>query len=741
VTSRKIEVELSLPLAATLRVASLRVTEGMSEHCEAEVEVSTNEDVDFQPALTQPATVRLIVEGAVRRQWSLATSSAVFLGITSGTRRYRISLRDALWFSRFVKNTRKFRNTTGKDIAAKILAEGRVAASWALTRETWERKYCVQYRETNLDFVLRLLEFEGIYHTFDENGVLLLADRSQASPPVDGASYFELLDGAGALAQGQEGIHAFRKGARIAPGKATVHDFNWKKPSLDLRASAEAEVFSELEVYHSPTGYREAAEGAFLAQIRLEALRAGASFVEGRGSVASFAPARVFTFGPAAGDDFSGEWLLTRVEHTFVDPRFSTDTRTAGPSAPSYENAFRAIPRDVPFRPPLRTPRPTVAGVHTAMVRGPVGEEIHTEKHGRFKAQFHWDREAKGTDEDSRWVRMLQEPSTSITLARVGWEMSVGYIDGDPERPIGLARNINGVMLPTYAQPGNQSRMTIRTQSYPGGGGYNELRLEDSAGAMHFDIRAERDYVGVVKRNRVERIGNDHVQTCKAKLGRGVGRDQTLFIGGDSVTSCTGTLGLAVADDRTKTVDGNERIEAGRSVIEDVSSDDEEKVGADRTTTADRGIVRVVEEKLTRKFDADHTILAKGPIQLRTGRFTEIVGGSKSTTASGAGIQQAVTGALTVTVDGSVTRVAGDSVTTSAKSSVVTIEGSATLGAGKRVELVGKVVELEAKSRISLSAANLSITLTPGCAAMTGNVKLDAGTTITVTGTPDEITS
>src|SRR5262249_7904827 len=126
---------------------------------------------------------------------------------------------------------------------------------------------------------------------------------------------------------------------------------------------------------------------------------------------------------------------------------------------------------------------------------------------GRFRAQFHWDREAVGTDADSRWLRIVQESASSMFLARVGWEMNVGYIDGDPDRPIGLARNINGVMRPTYAQPAKKNVMTIKTRTSPATGGYNEIRLDDTAGAMAFDVRAERDLIGAIRHDRSETIG------------------------------------------------------------------------------------------------------------------------------------------------------------------------------------------------------------------------------------------
>lgn len=738
----QVSVSLELPIEGRFGVVSCRVAEGISEHCEAEIHIASNEDLDFEPALSQPAVLRILLDGVEARRWTLRVQGAGFDGIEMGSRRYFVSLRDNLWFLRLVKATRKFRNTSGQEIVTTILGEGNVPASWALTRPTFPRNYCVQYRETNLDFVLRLLEFEGIYYSFDEDGILLLADRSPASPPVEGQSYFELVTSGDALTHDVRSIYALRRGARVASGKATVHDYDWKKPSADLRRSAEAGELTELEVYDYPVGYREGAEGEYLAQIRLEALRVPARFVEGESTVMQFAPARTYTFGALAGPAFAGEHLITRVEHRYTDPRYTEEAGGGGPAAaPSYANSFQAIPRDVPFRPPLRTPYPVIAGAHTVMVRGPEGEEIHTDSHGRFKAQFHWDREAKGTDEDSRWVRMLQEPQTSMTLARVGWEMSVGYIDGDPDRPVGLARNINGVMIPTYAQPSNRSRMTIRTQTYPGGGGYNELRLEDVAGAMHFDMRAERDYAGVIKRNRVESIGGNHIHTARARYGRSVGRNQTVSIGGNFTTDCTGMHAADVTGDRIKNVTGDETIKAGEYVKEDVGGDDTETVGGDRTTTADAGVTRMVNKgTLTRTIGADYTVKAEGSIQGKTGALTETITGSKMTTASSAGIQQGVTGSLTLTVDGTAVRIGKENVSLSANATSLTVEQSALLKGDHRLELHGKTIEIVATSKLALSQGGLSIELTPGGVTLKGDVKLDGGGAITVTGNAEHLT-
>lgn len=578
--STRVDFTLTINVAQPYSLVSCRVVEGLSELTHAVLQISSFEDLDLEEVLLDDAIVHVLFNGEERRRFTLKVGSIRFLGITQGAFRYEVDLRAHLWLLRFTDNTRKFRKMSARDIVSKILDEHGVTYAWRIVRETPRRNYCVQYHETNLDFIHRLLEFEGIYYTFDDEGTLVLADQSSASPDVEGQTHFELLDNAGALERRERGIFEMSRGASIASGKVTVNDFDWKKPHTDLLQAAEADRDGVLEVYDYPSGYRNVADGAYIAKIRLEALRVEAERVEGEGDVPFFAPARIMTFGAGVGDVFAGEYLLTHVEHSLSVPGYDDP----GLAETAYENRFRAIEREVPFRPPMRAPRPTIAGHHTVMVRGPVGEEIHTDKHGRFRAQFHWDREAVGTDEDSRWLRILQESATSMVLARVGWEMSAGYIDGDPDRPIGIARHINGEMIPNYGQPANRSMMTIKTPTYPGKAGFNEWRLDDRAAAMTMDLRAERDLITKVLKDRSERVGSNVIHTCLAKYEHGVNRDQTVSVGSNSRTATNSAYSLTVSGSRAVTVGGSETIEVGQEQVAQVQGDETEDVGSVRLT-------------------------------------------------------------------------------------------------------------------------------------------------------------
>ena len=738
-----VAVELSLASAHDHRVVAARVAEGISKLSKIEVEIATEDGADFARAIHTDASVLLLLDGLPVRTWSGRVGATRYAGVEDGTARHIVELHPKLWFLQFTRNTRKYRNQTAKEIVTTVLSEGGVPHEWRITRDPPRRKYCVQYRESNLAFALRLLEFEGIYYTFTSDDVLVLGDMSETADNVPGASHFELLDAEGALTRDALGIHAWKRRANVASGKATVNDFHWKKPRLSLLTSQSAGKDAELETYDYPTGFRNPKDGAYLAKIRLESQRVPSLVSEGKGNVPGFAPLHKFTFGDVAGPAFAGQYLLTDVSHRAHNVVFTK--AFLFPLDRVYENTFTAIPADVPFRPAWVTPRPVIEGTHTAMVRGPEGAEIHTDQYGRFRAQFHWDREAKGTDEDSRWVRPLQETASSMVLARVGWEMSIAYIDGDPDRPVGVARNINGVMVPTYAQPVNKSRMTIKTPSSPKNGGYNEIRLEDKAGDQSFYIRAERDLVGVVKHDKGEFISNNETHYVAEAWNHNVDKDQTVLIGVTSDTHCGNDYRLEVKGNRKIDVGGNENIEVGAAASSSVFGDDKEKVGAARITLAGLkgggSINRRTEEDLSRKVGGAFIAVAKENIQTVVKKdYTESIGGLKLTKTQNGNISQVVSGTKDLKVGVSVMRESGEDMGTGAERTQIEVGGIARINSKERVEYRGQTITFEAKTSLSLKAPGLEITLTPTGATLKGKALFKAGDSIKTTGGPDNIT-
>jgi type VI secretion system secreted protein VgrG len=574
--ARHVAVHLSLDLGADHRVVGCRVREAVSEITHAVVEIAAAHDLDFAAVRAAEATLELAVGDASRR-FSLVATGVRFVGLEGGALRYEVDLHARPFLLGHTRDHRKFRDLPALEIVARVLLDHQIPFVFR-AEPTASRPYTAQYAESHLDFVSRLLEDEGLHYAFEPDGMMVISDRSSAAPPVDGpSSRFELLDAAGALDRDERGVLSIERVARIAPGRVTLRDFDWKKPRADLTASCVTDVDEALEIYDYPGGYRDQPAGARRARLRLEAERALASRVLGTADALSFAAGRRFTLGDAAGAAFAGDWFLVSVEHRAAD---------LGAADASYHHRFTAIPLAVPFRPGRRTPRPTVAGVHTAMVRGPAGQEIHTDRFGRAKVQFHWDREAKGSDEDSRWMRVMQETSTSMALARVGWEIGVSYIDGDPERPVGVSRHINGAMPPAYGQPSNKNAMTMMTPSSPATGGYSELKLDDSAERMRFDLRAEKDMSTAVGHDKGETIGNDERRFVGNDTTERVGGDQSIEVGRDATETVDGDRHFAIDGNRKKTVAHSETVEVGDTIAVSTNHDETERVGLARITIA-----------------------------------------------------------------------------------------------------------------------------------------------------------
>ncbi len=736
------EMLLTLELPVPAAVVSCTLIEGTSKLTHAKVELSSTIPLPTAFALEKDAGLVLAPLGFVPRAWTLRVGHLDFLKIEDGSLRYALNLYPALWLLRFTKNTRKFVGKSAQEIVSTIFDEHDLKYRFDLTRDTETRKYCVQYRETNLDFVLRLLEWEGIYYSFEDDGTIVLSDDSPRSKPIAGVPAFELTEAAGALQWSEVGIYSFRAGRKVTSGAATVNDFNWKKPKVQLLATEKAKEDAELEVYSYPAGYRRDDQGSVIAKRRLEALRAPSKYVKGSGNVTTFTPARRFAFGILADARMAGDYLLTEVEHHYVNRKFD---KSLMDKEVNYRNHFTAIPRAVPYRPPLVTAVPEIGGTHTAMVVGPDGEEIHTDTHGRFRAKFHWDREAKGTDADSRWLRNTQEVATGMALARVGWEQTVAYVDGDPDRPVGIARNINGHMVPEYGQPGNKTRMAMKSPSYPKeGGGFNELRLEDLAGAMHFDWHAQKDMIGQIDNDRFETITQNDTKDVGSSSTATVRHDQNVEIGGNFEVLVHASENANVVSNRKKTVSQDEKVEITEGYSYTVTGTNKEHVKGNRTIKAAEksgAILRTVADEIEREVKGACLMKGGGDLQIIVqDDLTETVGASKTIEVEEGGIALRVGGKLTTEIKGDATREVTKDIGHASKRALRTVEGSVSMTAGVKMLLAGDEIVLEAKESLSFKSGAMELTLGTTQTTIGGTMKIDAKGKIKVTGGPDNLT-
>jgi len=413
------------------------------------------------------------------------------------------------------------------------------------------REYCVQYRESDLDFISRLMEEEGIYYYFEhaENThVLVMTDHASVHPPVTGSGVLPYQPrNAGRLTA--EHLFAFHYRERLRPGTATLRDYNFKRPAQDLEGRHQGDSVAGLEVYDYPGSYETAAFGQTLARIRLQELRTPAQTAAGESTCHNLLPGQFFTLAGHLRYTLNQRYLLTEVRTTGAQPQALEETAAGGGS--EFSNTFACIPWRVPYRPPRVTPRPRVQGSQTAIVVGPAGEEIYTDEHGRVKVQFHWDRVGRRDEHSSCWIRVSQAwagPAWgSMVIPRIGQEVIVDFLEGDPDRPIITGRVYHGTNRAPYPLPANKTRSTLKSNSSKGGGGSNELRFEDAKGAEQLYIHAQKDQDNVVENNETTKVGVDRTET--------VGKNETITIGAN----------------RTETVGANERISIGANKTESIA--------------------------------------------------------------------------------------------------------------------------------------------------------------------------
>jgi len=424
------------------------------------------------------------------------------------------------------------------------------------------REYCVQYRESELNFISRLMEEEGIFYFFehdDEKHVMVMADNPDAHVAIDTPTI--VYNEASSMVSDQESIYEYRFVQQIRPGTVLFRDFNFEQPSLGgmevmaLSGDQSPEYENNLEVYDYPGEYSEQNLGSDLAQIRLETLRHNRQIGSGSSVCRRFLPGYRFTMDRHSRSDFNQEYLITRVVSTATQP-LGEDSDEGS----SYNNEFECIPYSVPFRSTRRALRPLVEGVQTAIVVGPAGEEIYTDEHGRVKVQFHWDREGQNDENSSCWIRVNQGWAGAnwgaMFIPRIGQEVIVDFLEGDPDRPIITGRVYNGDNTVPYPLPDNKTKSTVKSDSSKGGGGSNEIRFEDSKGNEEVYVHAQKNMNEKVENNMSTSVGANQSISVGGNRSISVSKNESYKIDGDETVEIKGNRSKTVNGDETITVKG-----------------------------------------------------------------------------------------------------------------------------------------------------------------------------------------
>ncbi len=566
---------IATPLGADVLVLrAMSVSERLGRPFEIELDLlSEDGQIDFDAIVGGNVTVSLKVAGDETRYFNGYVARFIQLPDHGRYRSYRATMVPWLWFLTRCADCRIFQKMSVPEIVKQVFRdrgftdfEERLSGSYG----AWE--YCVQYRETDFNFVSRLLEQEGIYYYFThENGrhTLVLADSPSAHEPVPGYETLEFRPGRGAYNLGDV-VQSFALTHEVHPGAVALTDFDFTRPSKNLlvqNRQPAAHPNAEFEVFDFPGEFEEFADGEQYARMRMEEIAAQYKVAEGSGDVRGLAAGATFRLDPAPRSDFARDYLV--VTHTCQATGDGYDANSEGEGW-SFTSSFTAIPAEVQYRPQRLTPKPIIQGPQTATVVGKAGEEIWTDEYGRVKVQFHWDRYGQADENSSCWVRVAQVWAGArwgaIFTPRIGQEVIIEFLEGDPDRPIITGRVYNGDAKPPYPLPDKATVSTIKTSSSRGGNGFNEIRFEDRKGEEQLFIHAQKDHDLRVRNDAREWIGhNRHLIVKNDQFERTEG-DRHQTVNGDLNQKVDGGLSLKVGMDAQQKIGMKLAVDAGSEI-------------------------------------------------------------------------------------------------------------------------------------------------------------------------------
>ncbi|MGY8619081.1 type VI secretion system Vgr family protein [Pantoea agglomerans] len=580
--------------------------------------LATDARIDRHALLGKPVTFTLPTDGLMnalspRYLNGKITRVAVRSQELSGTRYavYELTVEPDLWPMKRDRNLRIFQSQTVPQIVQTLLKEYGVNVETRLagSYRVWE--YCVQYQESSLDFISRLMELEGIYYFFrheaDKHTLVLCdaPDQHQAFPGYETIAYHVTPSG-GVVTE--EGISQWSLAESVTPGIYSTDDYDFRKPNawmLQARQNPASPVPGSVDVYDWPGHFVDHSHGESYARIRQEVWQAEHHSVSGSGTATGIAPGFTFSIINAPHFSDNGEYLVTSATYDFAENAYAS-----GDTGDSRHNIhFTVLPSSVTYRTPPETAWPKTHGPQTAKVVGPKGESIWTDRYGRVKVKFHWDRLAKGDDTSSCWVRVSSawagQGFGGVQIPRVNDEVVVDFINGDPDRPIITGRVYNEASMPPWNLPEDATRMGFMTRSKDGHNDNSSfLFFEDKPGGELLNMHAEKDMNISVENDKT--VSVDGCRTTK------IGKDQTDEINGDSTFHYKQKRTTTVDGAETKTFNNGEKttIENGR--VLKINNGDEVSIVGNKNSHINGNENREITGNLTEKVNGDVTVDING---------------------------------------------------------------------------------------------------------------------------------
>ena len=538
---------------------------------------SEDDKIDPAAIIGQPVTVTLTLADGSQRYVNGCVSRFAQGRRDLQLAHYRAEIVPWLWFLTRRADCRIFQKKTVPQIIEEVFSFlGFKDFQNNVEDGEPELEYCVQYRETDFNFVSRLMEERGIFYFFkheEKKHTLVLANSPSAIKECPGRPEARFDDRSGALYENDELITVWQADRELRPGRYGLADFNFTTPTTNLTVSVDSTINvggnKGFEVFDYPGEYLTKSEGEGVAKIRMQEEEAAHFIATGESNCRAFVPGYRFTLQHHHVRKMNVAYLLTEVRHVAtVGAAFTAGD--AEDSEQRYSNEFTCIPYSVPYRPARVTQKPLIKGVQTAIVAGPSGEEIYTDKYGRVKVQFHWDRRGKHDENSSCWIRVSQPWAGkgwgTVSLPRAGQEVIVDFLEGDPDQPIIVGSVYNAQQMPPYALPGEKTKSTTKSYSSKGGGGFNEIRFEDKKGSEQVFIHAERNQDNRVKKDSLEWVGNNRHLIVKNDQYEEVDGDKHLTVKGDQNEKVDGTVSLKADMDLQQKVGMKHAVDAGMEI-------------------------------------------------------------------------------------------------------------------------------------------------------------------------------
>ena len=594
-------VHITTPFGANkLLVRSFRGEEAISELFRYDLELySEDASLDFTQIVGKAVTLQIQLSDGSFQYVNGIVGRFTQAGRDERFTTYLAELHPSLWMLTMSTDCRIFQNKNSLDIVKQVFSGlGFSDFSDKTTASLSSREYCVQYRETAFAFVSRLLEEEGISYYFDHDAskhTMVLVDDSSswgACPGLTSARYV----GAEPKYDSDDMVLDCAIEQAVTAGEFKSDDYNFTIPSTQLLATASGSDTSR-SIYEYPGLYTAQSDGETLASRRLATLQTEAKTLRGSSLCRSFHAGCKFTLASHYRSDLNASYVLRRL--------------TVRGTQDDYSNSFEAFPAETTFHPPQITPRPVIAGTQTAAVVGKAGEEIWTDQYGRVVVQFHWDQLGKSDEKSSCWVRVAQGWAGnlwgSIFIPRIGQEVVVSFLEGNPDRPLITGCVYNAQQQVPYTLPDNQTRTTLKSSSSKGGSGFNEICLEDKAGSEEIFIQAQKDMTISVLNNesltvtgtRTLNVTGNESHTNKADYTSNISGNFTLKVGGNLTIEASGSISIKSGTDFTNTAGTSLTNKAGTDMMNDAGTTLTNKASASQTVdgggmlTVKGGLVKI----------------------------------------------------------------------------------------------------------------------------------------------------